>query len=262
MKMRIRLSLAIILIVLLAGMARGQSMVDSTLQAIESLYTAGQYSQAELGARRLLETEMLSDSVIMVAEQWVAFALVAQGQTGPAREHFGKILRKRPTYELDPLLTSPKILAVFNEAKAGFRAPQIGLNNPQTVPEVTIPTGITFRTILFPGWEQLYHRRTVTGAIFMGAGVATLGAGITLDLLRRSARDAYLGETLPDEIESKYQTYNRRSKAEGWAFAAFAAVYLVSEIDVFMNDSPVIVSSLPADPGKPGSGFLLSLSFR
>jgi hypothetical protein len=192
----------------------------------------------------------------------VAFALVAQGEAGPAKEHFGKILRTRPTFELDPLLTSPKILAVFNEAKAGFRAAGTNLSNPQIAPESAIPVGITFRTILFPGWEQLYHRRTATGAIFLGAGVATLGAGITLDFLRRSARDAYLGEISQSEIESKYQTYNRRSKAEAWAFVAFAAVYLASEIDVFLNDSPVTVSSLPSDQGKPGGGLLLSVSFH
>jgi hypothetical protein len=262
MKMKIHLSLPIILILLLAGVARGQSTVDSTLRAIESLYTSGSYSQAEIGARRLLDTEMLSDSVSVVAEQWVAFALVAQGQADPAKEHFGKILRRRPSYELDPLLTSPKILAAFNEAKVAFRASQTKPTNPQAAPEATMPAGVSFRTILFPGWEQLYRGRSTTGAIFLGAGVATLGAGITLEFLRRSARDDYMGETSQAEIESKYQTYNRRSKAEAWAFVGFAAVYLASEIDVFMNDSPITVTSLPAERGKPGTGLSLIFSFR
>lgn len=241
-------------------MLRGQSSVDSVFHMVDSLYTSGAFSQAELEARRLLESEILSDSVSLAAEQWVAFALVAQGEHALAREHFTRILRRRPQYQLDPKLTSPKILAVFDETKAAFLATEPREAGPHAVTEITTPGAVTFRTVLFPGWEQLYHRRTTVGAVFLGAGIATLGAGIVLDFARRSAREDYLAAITPEDLESKYQTYNRASKKEGWAFASFAAVYVLSEIDVFLQNSPVSLSLQPAGSGNPS--LLLAFSIR
>jgi hypothetical protein len=250
-----------LLVVFLAGFARGQFSVDSTIQRVDSLYTSGAFSRAELEARRLLENDMLSDSVRTLAEQWVAFALVAQERPDLGKEHFTAILRRHPSYELDPILTSPKILKVYNEAKATFRTqPQGGPS--QGSPEVNPSAEITYRTILFPGWEQLYHGRTTVGAVFLGAGIVTLGSGIALEFKRSAARSEYLAATTPEDIESRYETYNRTRKAEMWAFAAFAAVYIASEVEVLTHGPSLSLSLRPADPRGQGPGVLLSLSLR
>jgi hypothetical protein len=242
-----------LLVIFLAGAARGQSTVDSLFRVVDSLYSSGAYARVELEARRLLESQLLSDSVSLVAEQWVPFALVAQGEPALAREHFRRILLRRPQYQLDQTLTSPKILAVFNEARS--LAAETRHVDSIGAAEADRPGGITFRTVLFPGWEQLYQERTTAGAIFLGAGIASLGAGIALEFVRRSARDEYLAATTPEEIESKYQEYNRASRNERWAFAAFAAVYILSEIDVFLHDSGLSLHL--SDSGDPA----LSLSY-
>lgn len=245
-------------VLLLSAGARAQLSPDSTLQLVGTLYAAGSYAQAELEARRLLEHDLPGDSVKNLAEQWVAFALVAQGRTASAKDHFVSILRRQPTYDLDPVLTSPKILSVFNEARAAIRA-----SKP---PTSSTPGehfgGITYRTLLFPGWEQLYQGRSTSGAIFLGAGIATLGTGIVLEFVRADAHDEYLAATSPDEIEKKYKTYDRVRTAEMWAFAAFAAVYLASEIDVFTNSPPVSVALRSTGPRSQGGGLLLTLSIR
>jgi hypothetical protein len=252
------LTTSALLVLFCAEVMHAQSSVDSVFRVVDSLYTSGAYSRVELAARRLLENEMLGDSVSLVAEQWLAFALVAEGEPALAREHFARILRRRPQYTLDPALTSPKILAVFNEAQGSFRAAKTQGVDRQALPEVSLPGGITYRTILFPGWEQLYRGRTTVGAVFLSAGVAALGAGVVLDFVRRSAREDYLAATAPEEIESKYQRYNRASRGEGWAFGSFAAIYLLSEVDVFTHASPL--SLQVAGPGSPG--LRLSLSLR
>lgn len=262
MKIATRLLYACTLLSLLAHPAYAQSSVDSTLRMVESLYTAGSYSLAELEARRLLENDMLSDSLRVVSEQWVAFALVAQGKAGLAKEHFARILHRRPSHELDPILTSPKILAVFTEARAAFRDARTQQIDSSVVPKTIGPARITFRTILFPGWEQWYHGRTTVGVAFFGAGVVSLGAGIALDFLRRSARSEYLSATAPADIETTYRNYNRYHQAEIYAFVAFAAVYIASEIDVLTYDSSVSLSARAVDPTTPGGGLILTLSFR
>jgi len=90
--------------------------------------------------------------------------------------------------------------------------------------------------------------------LFVGAGIATLGSGITLAFLRKSAHEDYLAATTPEDIEAKYNTYNRYVKAESYCFAAFAVVYLLSEIDVFMHDSPVTLVPAPRKSPVDGGG--------
>ncbi len=255
-----RLVLLCLVLFLPAGMVRTQTAVDSTLRQVDSLYTAGSYSQAELEARRFLENDLLSDSLRVAAEQWVAFSLVAQEKSALAKEHFLAILRLRPSHELDPVLTSPKILAVFNDARATYLAMRAQEASGSSVPADRPVEGITFRTIVFPGWDQWYHGRTPVGPLLVGAGVATLGSGIVLAFMRKSAHQDYLAATAPEDIDSKYNTYNRYAKAEGYCFAAFAAIYLLSEIDVFLHDSPVAFSPAPMGSTVAGSGLKVMLT--
>lgn len=254
-----RLTIICLTFCLLAGPAPAQTAADSTLRLVDSLYTAGSYASAELEARRMLENDLLSDSLRIASEQWVAFSLVAQEKTALAKEHFLAILRREPSHELDPVLTSPKILAVFNDARATFLASRVQETEASTVASNVSPQGITFRMIVFPGWEQWYHGRTTIGPLFVGAGIATLGSGITLAFLRKSAHEDYLAATTPEDIEAKYNTYNHYVKAESYCFAAFAVVYLLSEIDVFMHDSPVTL--VPAPPKSPVDGGGLKVMF-
>jgi hypothetical protein len=262
MMRRAWLTYVCLVLVAASRMTWAQSSIDSTLHMVEGLYASGAYAQAELEARRILENELTSDSVHIVAEQWIAFSLVAQGKPTLAREHFATILHFQPSYDLDPLLTSPKILGVFNEARSAFRAKQLVASDSSVAPETPHERGITFRTILFPGWEQWHQGRTTAGVVFLGAGVATLGAGITLEFLRSSAREEYLSATIPSDIEAKYQTYNRYAKAEVYAFAAFAIIYLASEIEVFTHDMPLTISFRPTEPASHASGFLVTLCLR
>lgn len=238
------------------------SRTDSVLSAIESAYSNGQYLTAELEARRLLESEALSDSAAVQTEKWIAFALIAQGKTVSARERFLSMLLKDETFELDRMLTSPKILIVFNEARARFTALRTsfsadsvkysGMNGHRSVPSVSI------RTILFPGWEQLHQGRDGAGYVFLGAGAVTLSAGIVCEFLRADARAQYLSASTPAEIAATYDSYDTYRKAEIYSFAAFAAVYLLSEIDVFTSRNLTVAAGVSASGSQALS---LSVTF-
>jgi hypothetical protein len=233
------------------------SVSDSTLTAAHRLYDGGSYESAELVARRLMEQGPIADSIRIEAERVIAFSLVAQGKTELARDHFESILALNPSFQLDPVLTSPKILTVFAEAKMRFtsaRRADAGLStNPQD--EVR---DITFRAVLFPGWEQYYHGRTESGLLLAGAGVLSLGSAITFEFLRAPARRDYLAATQPADIANKYTTYNRYYRAEVYSLIAFGVVYIASEFDVFLHGDRSVQIQPTSDQGK-GSGLLLSL---
>ena len=231
-------------LVWLLATALAQSQVserDSLLSAAQKLYNDGQYVQAELEARRLAESIPAEDTARIGPEKLIAFSLVALGRSASARDHFLAILKVDPMFDLDPLLTSPKILAAYLDAKSSLSMSQHPAGNQLTSRSDSPMTSPTFRTIVFPGWEQLYQGRTTSGYVFAGSGVVTLGTGIALDFLRASARKDYLAARASADIQSSYDTYNRYYKTEKYFFIAFGLVYLASEIDVFTPHSPVDV---------------------
>ena len=234
---------------------------DSAMTAIQKLYNDGQYAQAELEARRLAESISADDSARIGPEKMIAFSLVALGRNSSARDHFLAILRIDPTFDLDPLLTSPKILASFLEAKSSVEAQRRPPEESAAhggASRLSVPT---FRVILFPGWEQLYEGRTTPGYVFAGAGAITLGGGITYEILRASARRDYLSARTTTDIQSKYETYNRYYKSENFFFLAFALAYVASEIDVFTAPSPVDIQIPSSVSAAHGMRISLSRAF-
>ncbi len=256
--MRVRPYLIAVFICFVSHAMFGQaSSADSSLKSANRLYSTGAYESAELTARRAMEQGPIADSVRIEAERIIAFSLVAQGKSDLARDHFEVILATNPSFALDPILTSPKILTVFQEARLRYTASHA----PASVEEKGNRgafSGITYRTILFPGWEQYHQGRTTTGLILAGAGVVALGSALTFESLRAPARKDYLAATLPADIASKYDRYNRYYHGEVYSCIAFAAVYIASELDVFLN-TETMVEVRPSLGNATGSS--LSVSF-
>lgn len=247
---------------LVAASAQDTRSVHSALAEIESLYNTGQYLAAEVEARRLSELLQLSDSVKIQIEKWIAFSLIAQEKTVLARARFIALLSIDPNFQLDLVLTSPKILTVFNDAKVRFFSQQRLF--PDTAKTMIVRhsgESITFRSAVFPGWEQLHQGRTTLGYLFLSAGAASLGSGLAFELLRANAREEYLNATVPSDIATKYDTYNTYRKAEIYSFIAFAAIYLASEIDVFTQLPQQTFSFQPTYSGQSGTALTLTVRF-
>ena len=218
--------------------AQPTARVDSLLTLVRELYEQGSYLSSEVEARRLLDNRSLPDSLRVRAEQYLAFSLVAQAKNAGAVDHFVTILRIDSTFTLDPILTSPKILSVFSEARRQFGNMKIPEHNQRQLEQRLPDHSLTFRTILFPGWEQAYQGRTVKGYTLLGAGILSLGATVYFDRERRSAQDEYLAANTPELAASKYTRYNNNHKAEYYSLAAFLAIYVYSQFDAFFDLPP------------------------
>lgn len=236
--------------------AQESARQDSLLALIQALYDNGSFVSAELEARRLLDQSDVDDSARISAQQIIAFSLIAQGRPSTATEHFVSILKKDSTYALDPLMTSPKIMTVFEEAKRDYLQEKSGFAAPAREFPPPVPAGPSFRLIVFPGWDQMHQGRSTKGAVLLGAGGVALGSTVAFEFLRRSARDDYLTATTPDEASAKYRDYDRYYKAEYYSAAVFAAVYLYSAFDAFFDLPP----RLDAKALPDGSGVQMSLA--
>jgi hypothetical protein len=233
--------------------------VDSTLTAIKSLYDNGSYLSAELQARRVLEDRHVNDTLRVQVEKYLGFTLVAQGRNEAAEEHFVNALRIDSSLALDPVLTSPKILTVFESAKARYLS-EVAKKTDRNVahPEIgeAARSGPSFRAVVFPGWEQLYQGKETKGYVLLGAGAASAIAAVASDLLRRDAKTNYLNASTPSAAESRYKTYNLYYKTEVYSVSAFVLIYIYSELDAFLNLPPNL------DAGYSPSGRSMSLGFH
>jgi hypothetical protein len=219
------------------------------------MYRGGQYLGAEVEARRYLERGPLPDSARVVAEQLIAFSLVAQAQEAAAVDHFAAILAIDSSYSLDPFFTSPKILRAFEIAHQQFHAPEGGEDLPRVLPPPDAPPAPSFRLLLFPGWDQLHQGKGTKGIFLLGAGVACAASAITFGALQRSARDEYLAAGTPEEAAALYESYDRYTKAEYYSVAAFVLVYAYSAFDALLDLPPQLEAALRDTP----SGLALSV---
>jgi hypothetical protein len=240
----------------------GQSVsAFSNLGDIDSLYSNGQYLSAELEARRMYEQAGLNDSTKVQLEKWIAFSLIAQGKPSLAKERFVSLLNIDGVFELDPILTSPKILSVFNDARVKFisQKKNATMDSLQHVSALQpLQYSVSYRTMIFPGWEQFNQGRTSSGYIYGGVGIVTLTSGMVFEFLRSNARKKYLAATILSDISSQYDSYNSYRKAEIYSFTAFAFVYIASEIDVFTASG---VSIQPKYSTNQGNQLLLTVRF-
>ncbi len=224
-----------------ASLAQTSFPTDSTLASIKSLFDAGSYISAELEARRALEDTRVSDSVRVQLQKLLGFALVAQGRNEAAIEHFIDALKLDSSLTLDPVLTSPKILNVFETAKEQYRNEIVREKKAGTVSLVkngTVYRPPSFRAILFPGWDQIYRGRSTKGWVLLGLGAAAAVTAIASDILRREARTSYLEASTPVLAASRYSTYNAYYKTEFYSVSAFIVIYVYSEFDSFLRLPP------------------------
>ena len=93
------------------------------IKTLKQQFGSGHYVEMVATGQLLLVKGGLTDAQKVGVHQFLAFAYVALGSKRLAMESFHAALKYRPDMDLSPLTTSPKILAVFRQARE--TAPQM-----------------------------------------------------------------------------------------------------------------------------------------
>ena len=113
--LRIGIVISTALILFMVGTARAESGGDLFAQGMKA-YENGEY-QLSIDTLSKAITLLNGDKERIEAFKTMAFAYMAFPKKEEARQQFCNILKVDPTFELDPIMTPPKILTVFHEAK-------------------------------------------------------------------------------------------------------------------------------------------------
>jgi tetratricopeptide (TPR) repeat protein len=254
----------LVLATFFVGIALAQQVSEDSLehmlQRAKLHYNNGEYELAINELETALQYLKQLESVDQVeAYKYFAFSYVALGNKEKAKELFKTALTLNPALILDPATVSPKIIKVFEEAKAEMKL------EPTPVEPVIPPkkhgvskTSALMRSCCVPGWGQMYKGHSGKGKKIMIASGITLGASIFSFVKRESAHNTYLDiepGAPQSEFDDAYDKYKTWHNIAVFSVALFGGVYAYNIYDVFFSKPTAGFSKHDADDGfhcQPG----------
>lgn len=255
------------------------AQVDSpSVETLEKKFKSFEYSEViSLSDKLLTQRQELAQNDLIHILEMRAISYYSLGETEPSQNTLLEILEINPEFELDPVKTSPKIINFFEEVRSIFLSKQEdSMRERQALDSLTavIQTdtynqfrGSMLRSIILPGWGHLHSGYSKKGWLLTAISAATMGTAIYFAVDAHSKEEAYLNETERALIESKYDDYNSAYKTRNILVAAYAAVWLYSQIDLLYlskKRNAVNITSLILPPLNPLSRptFALRLTIK
>ncbi len=232
----------VVMVLILSGAVFSQGAQDESdiLQILERsklYYNNGEYEKAITELEKALNLlYKLKQNDRVEAYKYLGFSYVAFGDIVKAKESFKKALSLNPDLTLDPTTVSPKIIQVFEAAKAEIPALDTSAIRVGTKPEPEYKRpdygGALIRSTVFPGWGQFYKGDRQKGMLVLVGTGSCLGATIFSALMESAAHEKYL------EDEDKYKAYNfwfnmtrigLVSTGAFWLYGIFDAAFIKSK---------------------------------
>ncbi len=164
--------------------------------------------------------------------------LISRNERSEARSHFSAALSLDPDLTLDPLIASPEVVDFFESVKRDSASTSPAQPPPVRYIPVEDPrAGAALRSMLVPGWGQMYKGQQTKGAIMMGAwGFAAAGT-IASHFIRNDREDRYLSETDPLAVLDRFDDFNRWHKIRNNLALTTVVVWAASYLDALVVDS-------------------------
>lgn len=222
------------------------SPADSLFHVAQAAYDDGDFNAAEFALLRgLREAESLDELDKLKFHLFLGFIYVARDQNDVARNEFFRVVSVNPAYELDPVTTSPKIIEVFRQARNEYLARVASEPAIYRMPQADVRLAASWRSLVLPGWGQVYKNQDVKGAAFAAAQVLSVAALIFMQTEVNRRHDDYLSIEGHDDpnVEDRYQEYRRAYQTRNVVGYITLSIYLVNYLDalyypVFKGTSP------------------------
>lgn len=171
-----------------------EDSLETMLNKAKDYYYTGEYESAIKELENALQyLKQLKHADQVEAYKYLAFSYVAFGDHTTAKVQFKKALALDPGMELDAATVSPKIIKVFEEAKAEMStAPAVEPTEPITPPKEEISGfDAMIRSCCVAGWGQIYRGEKSKGTKLMIAYGVTLVSTLGSAIIRENKKEAY-----------------------------------------------------------------------
>ncbi len=230
-----RIFLFAIIVLSLSSFAHAQTTVaDSLFHVAQTAYEDGDFYGAELAALRGLRVAEDADPLDKLKfHLLLGFVYVARDQVTEARNEFVKVVSINPAYDLDPVQTSPKIIDVFRQARNEYLARVASEPAIYRMPQADVRLSASWRSLVLPGWGQVYKNQDTKGAAIAAAQVLSLAALVFMQTEVNRRHDDYLrikDYNNPD-VEDRYQEYRRAYQTRNVVGYITLGIYFVNYLD-------------------------------
>ncbi|MCX7994281.1 MAG: tetratricopeptide repeat protein [candidate division WOR-3 bacterium] len=246
-----------ILLAFFCSLGTGQQVTgDSLLKMLDRAkvyYNNGEYENAIKQLEVALQyLKQLNQNEQVEAYKYLAFSYVAFGNKEKAKEQFKKALSLDPKLELDPATVSPKIIKVFEEAKAEM-VPVVSPPAPPS-PKPVQPavqsksvsiSGALLRSCCLPGWGQLYKGESSKGKKMAIAAVVLFPTTLLATSIQNARHEDYLNVEPgnEDEMDRAYNEYRLWYNISAICWLSYLGLYGYNIYDV-LTSKPGIKSSM------------------
>ncbi|MBN1998661.1 hypothetical protein JW935_13965 [candidate division KSB1 bacterium] len=167
---------------------------------------------------------------------------------------FSEILKIDPGHTMDPVQTSPKILAFFNQIKTCLARKDTVVVAHVFKDTVTVTQyddrirHAVSRSMIFPGWGHYYSGQKTKGKILAGVSVICLGAAIYYTADCNRAHQNYMREVDPRKIGGKYDIWNTLYQKRNVFILSYTAIWLYAQTDILffsVGNKKVTLSASP-----------------
>lgn len=220
---------------------------NEEISSLQNHYESFEYSSVISKAEvLLLDKERFSEESLIQIYELKAASHFAMGDQQNARKSFIETLKINDEYELNNVIYSPKLVDLFTNVKDEF----LDILNAkdekrQTLSESEITSTdlqqnviledfhiAVAKSLIIPGWGHLQLENSTKGWILTSVSTVTLGSMIYFVFDANSKEKDYLAETNANMIKMKYDDYDKSYKIRNSLIAAYAAVWLYSQIDL------------------------------
>jgi tetratricopeptide (TPR) repeat protein len=243
----------------MTGVGFTQTVTRDSLEVMlgkaKNHYYNGEY---EFAIRELESAQMylkqLKQTDQVEAYKFLAFSYVAFGDRAKAKTQFQKALALDPELELDPATVSPKIIKVFEEAKAEMAVAPVTepVEPPERVAEHEISGfDATIRSCCVGGWGQMYRGETSKGRKMMIAWGVTGAATLVSWIITSNKENAYkdLRSIQPEDFDDAYEEYKLWLNVAAANTVVFLGVHAYNLFDIIFHKPKTRTSLNEAERG-------------
>ena len=224
-----------------------QVSTGELLRDIRSAYERVDFDVAEQRIQEALDQfDLFSPTELAQVHMFSALIYYAQDDAGKAEAQLVLALQLHSDLELDPILAPPGLVAIGDRLKKDFK--EAGQINNEQQPDVRYLVlddprpAAAMRSMLVPGWGQLYKGERKKGYWLIGAWGATAGGTLVTHFLRANAEDKYLEAATVDDARALYDDFNRWHQVRNNLFLAAAGVWVYSYIDALIFQTTPVQS--------------------
>lgn len=187
-----------------------------------------------------IEADFKSYTPIELLETHKILGVIAyqDGNLPEAKVQFEQALSIDRTAQLDSVYVSPKIIQFFDELKLSYNSKTKTGETEKSIQyryllQPDPRPAATLRSMILPGWGQIYKNDRRKGLILVGSTAAVTVATAIFHFLQEDAHDQYLRATDQNTIEQNYDKYNTFYKLRNnttllaggiWLYAFFDAL--------------------------------------